>query len=332
MTSRSPVLAWSKQDFVGLGIGALALVILLALLPYAAGYADYRKTIACILWDRWFDAQSTTWQYGVLVAPTVGWLVWKRRSDIARIKPVSSWLGLPIIIFALACYFVGYKANSYYFGFLALQCFVLGSVLWLLGWRHLRLLMFPWLMLAFAWPMIFLEDRIGFPLRLWSTKGVMFLAHLIGAPIRSEGTSLFSASAGQDIGSWMTLKVDGPCSGMNTLFALMFVGALVSYFSQRRLGCRVLLFVCSIPLAIAGNMLRIALLIVGCALFGQDFAVGNQGNDMTTYHLLAGLSVFPVLVIGLQLISRALHRALPRRLKTAGTNHHSDSPATAATP
>lgn len=308
MNVRSSSSRWSRQDVVGLVLAGIALVTLLAMLPYAAGYAEYRKTIARILWDRWFDAQSTTWQYGVLVGPTVGWLVWRRRTEIAAMKPMGSWWGLPIIIFGLACYYVGYKANSYYFGFAALQSFMLGSVLWLLGWRLLQLLAFPWIMLAFAWPMIFLEDRFGFPLRMWSTNGVMTVARLLGAPIRSEGTSLFSASAGQDIGAWMTLSVDGPCSGMNTLFALMFVGALVSYFSQRCLWRRVLLFACTIPLAVVGNMLRIGLLIVGCAVFGQDFAVGNQGNDMTTYHLLSGLSVFPVLVIGLQLFSRALTR------------------------
>jgi exosortase/archaeosortase family protein len=102
----------------------------------------------------------------------------------------------------------------------------------------------------------------------------------------------------------MTLQVEGKCSGMNTLFALMFAALLFSYQAQKTFWKRAVLFSFSIPLAVLGNMVRIGLLMGGCALFGQDFAVGNEEQEMSSYHFLAGLIVFVVAYLGLQFISR----------------------------
>ena len=317
----------TKFSRLALGIAALALLLLVAVVPYAAGYADLRKSITQILIERWFDEHSTTWQYGALVPFVVGWLVWRKRDTLAREPIASSKLGLLVMIVAMLSYYAGFKANNYYFGFLAIQLFALGAVLWMFGVRWTMELSFPWLVLGFVWPLVFLEDRIGFPLRMISTHGVMALAKLTHAPITAEGTSLYSSSPGQDLGAWMTLKVDGPCSGMNTLFALMFVGTLFSWYAQRTTLRRLALFACSIPLALLGNMLRIGLLIGGCAAFGQKFAVGDQQNEMTTYHLLSGLVVFPVLVAGLQFISRQMNNLTRREARRVRAEHTPVSPA-----
>jgi exosortase len=300
---------------VSLVLLAVAALLLLCALPYAAGYGDYRKTILRILIERWFDGHDTTWQYGALVPFAVGWLVWRRRQRLAEQPPRVGWMGLPLMMLALFSYFVGYKANSYYFGFAAVQLFVAGAVIWLFGWSWMRQLAFPWLILGMMWPLVFLEDRLGFPLRLISVKGIEWLASAMHLPIIAQGTALFSVSKGEAVGSWMQLQVEGPCSGMNTLFALMFIAALFSHHTQPTNVRRWLLFTLSIPLAILGNMVRIGVLILGCRWLGQDVAVGHEQNDMTTYHLLAGLLVFVVAFLGLQAVSSWMHRWWPRKPK-----------------
>jgi exosortase len=297
-----------NKRFTACALFGVSIILLIAVLPYAAGYSDHRQTMLSILISRWFDHKSTTWQYGVLVPFVAGWLVWKRRQELSAATVAGSAFGLPIMVLAMFNYYVGYKANNYYFGFAGVQLFMLGAVLWLFGSAWARLLRFPWLVLGFMWPLYFLEERLGFPLRLISTNGVMLVTRALHLPIIAEGTLIYSSSAGQKIGSWMNLQIDGPCSGMNTLFALMFVGTIFSWFSQRSNVRRALLFACCIPLALIGNMVRIGLLIAGCAAFGQDFAVGNERNEMTAFHLLAGLVVFPILVLGLQSISRLMNK------------------------
>lgn len=303
MTSHPP-----SRLLASLWPAAAALLLLVVIVPYAGGYEETRKTLIGILMDRWFASESTTWQYGAIVPFVVAWLIWRKREILMNTKISGSAMGLAVIIASMGSYFVGYKANNYYFGYLAIQLFVLGAVVWQFGWSWMRQLTFPWIVLGTAWPLYFLEDRLGFPLRMLSTQGVMAVVKLLHLPVVAEGTSLFSASSGAAIGSWMTLKVDGPCSGMNTLFALMFIALLFAHHQQPTLMRRSLLFMLSIPLAILGNMVRIGMLIGGCRLFGQDFAVGNHENEMSSYHLLAGLAVFVVAFVGLQAASRQMNR------------------------
>lgn len=300
------------QKTASLVLLAVAVLLMLCALPYAAGYGDYRKTILRILIERWFDGHDTTWQYGALVPIAVGWLVWRRRQCLAAQSMRTGWTGWPLMLLALFSYFVGYKANSYYFGFAAIQLFVAGAVLWLFGGSWMRQLAFPWLILGMMWPLVFLEDRLGFPLRLISVKGIEWLATVTHLPVVAQGTALLSASKGEAVGSWMQLQVEGPCSGMNTLFALMFIAALFSHHTQPTNLRRWLLFMLSIPLAILGNMVRIGVLILGCRWLGQEVAVGHEQNEMTTYHLLAGLLVFVVAFLGLQAMSSWMHRRWPR--------------------
>ena len=281
----------------------LSLIVLMGIVRYAGGYVDSRMTIINTLLLHWLAPEFTTWQYGLLVPPIIGWLIWQRREEILKQPVAGSFWGLGLMLFALVIYLGGYQAINYYFGFVSIQLFVAGAILWSLGWAHMKELTFPWLVLGTMWPLVFLEDWLGFPLRMISHHGVSALVNTLGLPITSEGSTFLSTSDGHEIGSWMTLQVEGKCSGMNTLFALMFAALLFSYQAQKTFWKRALLFSFSIPLAVLGNMVRIGLLMGGCALFGQDFAVGNEEQEMSSYHFLAGLIVFVVAYLGLQLIS-----------------------------
>ena len=95
---------------------AVALVLLVAIVPYAGGYEETRKAIIGILSDRWFASESTTWQYGAIVPFVVAWLIWRKRKVLTLTKMGGSSVGLVITIGAMFCYFVGYRANNYYFG------------------------------------------------------------------------------------------------------------------------------------------------------------------------------------------------------------------------
>lgn len=309
---RSPA-PWTRSEKIAATAVALAVLLLVVALPYAAGYGSYRRTLWQLLTDAWFNSQDSTWQHGALAPLIAGYLVWLKRHELAALPLRPSFWGLGIIIIALASYFVGYKANSYYFGALALQMLAAGGVIWFRGWRQMRALLFPWCILAFTWPVRFLEDTLGFQLRFIMVRCVAVVLGWIHAPIWKDGTTLLSApSAGHEAGDWLKLNVDGPCSGMRTLFALMLVSALFAYFRQRTWMRRIALFATSIPLAVLGNMVRLFLLIGGSALLGQSVAVGNQETEVTTFHFLAGVAVFIVAVAGMQGISALMDRWLPK--------------------
>ena len=303
---------WSSNTRITAIVVVLAVALLVVMQPYAAGYGSFRRTIWQLLTDAWFNSQDSTWQHGALAPLIAAYLVWLKRRELAALPLLPSIMGLGVMLVALAFYFVGYKANNYYFGALALQLLTAGAVVWIMGWQQMRALLFPWFILAFTWPVRFLEDTLGFQLRFVMVRCVAAVLQALHVPVWKDGTSLLSApSEGHPTGEWLKLNVDGPCSGMRTLFALMLVSALFAYFRQRTWARRLALFATSLPLAILGNMVRLFLLIGGSALFGQSFAVGNQETEMTTFHFLAGVAVFIVAVAGMQGISALMDRWLP---------------------
>ncbi len=289
---------------------SLALLVLVQ--PYDAGYADLRRTMARTLMIYW---QDPTWQHGALAPLIAGWLVWWQRKALAALPVRGTRWGLPLLLLSALLYYAGFKANSFYFGVAAVQTFIAGTVLWLLGWRHARLLFFPWLMLCFTWPLLFLEDTIAFRLRLILVESTSWLLNSLGVAALVDGTALLSApspEAGRVAGAIFSLKVDGPCSGMRSLFALMMVSALFSYFRQPTLARRLLLFAASIPLAVLANLVRLLILLAASAAFGQDFAVGNEEKEVSTFHFLSGIAVFFVALAGLQGASSLMNRLLRR--------------------
>ncbi len=292
--------SWSLVPF-----GA-ALVYLIVFMPYAAGYADFRLTISHWLKIQW---AQPTWQHGALAPCIAAFLVWRRRGKLSALKLAPSLSGLMLIVLSLLMFWVGYRGNFYYVGYAGLQLLAAAVVLWLWGWEHFKLVSFAWFILGFAWPYVFLEDTLAFQLRYFMVSATSWLLNLTGIATLQEGTSLISAATEQRAqGAWFSLSVDGPCSGMRSLFALMMVSALYGYFRQRTFWRRSLMFALSLPLAVLANMARILILIVASIFFGQNFAVGHGEDYTSNFHLLAGIAVFLVGLLGLKAAEAALNR------------------------
>ena len=168
-------------------------------------------------------------------------------------------------------------------------------------------------MLGFAWPFLFMEDHVAFKLRFLMVSLTEHTLNLLHIPTIQDGTRLVSAATElRNQGEWFNMNVDGPCSGLRSLFALMMVSALFAYFRQRTWWRRLVLFSLSIPLAIVVNAVRILLLTFATILFGERFALGQEDEYTSSFHILTGLFVF---VVSLVLLSGA-EKLLNRLFKT----------------
>jgi exosortase/archaeosortase family protein len=108
-------------------------------------------------------------------------------------------------------------------------------------------------------------------------------------------------------GKKFEVDVADPCSGIRSLFALMMASALYGNFTLKTWWQKWILFLCSAPLAIAGNLARILMLTIGTIVFGSDFAIGkNPLTDPSWFHVIAGFIVFAVAIGGMIGISRLL--------------------------
>lgn len=309
--------AKSRESWLGsatsIAMLAAAALLLIAVLPYAAGYGHHRRTLLQILLKHWADP---TWQHGVLAVPVAAFLVWRKRRELTALEIRPSAWGLVLMMLAGFLYFAGYKAHLIYFGFGAVQMLVAGSCLWLFGWRRTRACVFAWLMLSFTWPLLFLEESVAFHLRLGMVRCTHAVLSCAGVETIREGTALMSAASaklGIAQGALFRLNIDAPCSGLRSLFALMMVGALFAHHRQQAGWKCWALFASTLPLAVIANMARILVLIAASAMFGQEFAVGSEDQEVSTFHFVSGLVVFIVALAGLELFSRLLSQFRPRR-------------------
>ena len=304
------------------GLTAVVIALFLAW-PYQQWDFGRRQSILTG-WARWVSKYSD-WQFCLVVPVLVGWLVWLRR-DLLRGLPLrGDWLGLLPLAAGLFFFWLGYKADTGYPGFLAVQFVLAGMVLLVAGMAWMRALFFAWLFLFFSWPMQPLEDSLASPLRPKTAAMAASLLRIVGVPAVSEGSALQSApDAARDIeiGAAFSLDVDAKCSGINSLFALMMISALLGYLALRQPRSRLILFVCAVPLAVAGNVVRLLLLVAGTLMFGGEFAVGRrmgEHQEMSPYHMFAGFAVFGVALAGMFALcwlfeGREMKRNMQRRV------------------
>ena len=188
---------------------------------------------------------------------------------------------------------------------------IAGASLWLEGVQRGRTRLFAWLMLGFLWPLPFLEESIGYQMRLLMVKTTGFVLNSVGVDSLVSGTALQSMpdlESGRQAGALFSVGIAAPCSGMRSLFALLVVGALFSYFRQRTLGRRLSLFSTILPIAILANMTRILVLIFAAMIFGQNWAIGDVEKEVSAFHELTGIVVFLVALLLLQSASWLLNR------------------------
>jgi exosortase/archaeosortase family protein len=143
--------------------------------------------------------------------------------------------------------------------------------------------------------------------------GGSLVLNLIGIPVVQEGASISSIPGFKPE---FHLGVEDACSGIQSLFALMMLSGLYGWFFLKRWPSRLVLFLCMLPMAVLGNLVRMVMLGIGCVWLGPETAVGRNvdGNqEMPLFHTLAGFAVFAVALTCMWLLSLLLERTLDKK-------------------
>ena len=282
----------------------------LVLMPYGFGYGDERVSLGWFLQHGWKQDQ---WKHCWMVLPIFAFLVFQVKDEMAQIKLKGEWFGLAAFVVSLFIYYVGFRVDNTQIGIFAMWVAAPSLVLWFAGWRILHVLAFPFLFLFFAWPVGFLESAVTFPLRMLMSHAAVFSLDFIGIDVVRNGTGILSAPEpllGIPAGKKFAVDVADPCSGIRSLFSLMMASALYGHMAMKNWWQKWILFLCSAPLAIAGNLARILMLTIGTIVFGSEFAIGkNPLTDPSWFHVIAGLLVFAVALGGMVGISKILLNA-----------------------
>ena len=167
---------------------------------------------------------------------------------------------------------------------------LVGGILFVLGWQHLKRLIFPVAVLLLMIPIpAIIFNQIVFPLQLLASRVGETSLSVVGVPVLREGNVIVLANT--------TLEVAEACSGIRSLISLLTLGIVYGYFTDHRTGVRVAIALSTIPVAIVANGLRVAGTGIAAHYYGPAAGEGF-------FHAFAGWMVFVVAFLMLFLIMR----------------------------
>jgi len=286
----------------------VAFVTLLVFVPFGFGYGQSQKSIGRLVWT--VASNNEEWLHCLFVPFISLGIVWyERKRILAAPRYPVWWMVFPAIGLGLI-YWAGMVVDLVYLGEFAVQALLGVFLIMAYGWHFFGRVFFPWAFLAFAWPLPFLEGQLALKLRFVMSEVAYTVLSAVGIPTTMKGTAIMSAPDAMvnlPAGAKFAVDVANPCSGLNSLFALVMVSTLYGYFTMPGIWRKVAMVLLAIPLAIIGNVARIMLLTFGTILFGSEFAIGTEA-DPTWFHLFAGFFVFIVAIGGMILCGWLLTR------------------------
>ncbi len=255
---------------------AVALAWAQALVLAALAGVAYARTLAA-LWTTW--ATNENYSHGPLVPLTSLALVWLRwdKLRVLPVKPDSR--GLWLLGAGCAMQLLGVRADLFALQGWSLVVLLFGLSLTFLGTARTRMLAFPIGYLAFmlTFPPVVM-NTLSSALKDLALNVSEAGARLTGARFDREGMQLFFPTG--------ELRVEAPCSGLRSLVALLATGTLFAYFQKGGLWRRLTVMLAAIPIALAGNIARLLLLLVAADRRGVPWATGHF-HDVTGYVLYA---------------------------------------------
>ena len=267
-----------------IALGAMAAVAFFALYGFSGMFVRAYHIFAF--------AEEEDMSFGWFVPLFSLYVLWTQRTSLAAAVRNGrfSWAGLvaslPFLLLALLGT-RGVQLRLEQIGFIGL-CI---TVPWtFFGWRCAKIFAFPAGYLLFCIPLATFLDFVTIHLRYLASSTAMTVLNGFGFAAVREGTAVISRGAHP-----FAVDVAEPCSGLRSLFALMALTAGYAYFNQPTWLRRGGLFLCSIPLAVVGNVARIVSICVIASCTDPGFATGF-------YHDYSGYIVF-IVAIALMVVS-----------------------------
>lgn len=231
----------------------------------------------------WFSDEDMA---HAVFAPLVGgYVLWQRRAELARAEPGFYPLGLWMCAVGAVLRVSGTLTGEALLGRIALILTLFGVVYMFFGKRIIRPIAFPTLLLLFAIPVpkvIYSSATLTLQM-LASMLSEMMLEALNYTIIRS-GNLL--ELAGQK------LSVAEACSGIRSLFSLLFLAVTYIYFHEDRSLIRWFVVAAAVPIAVLVNAMRIVI----TGIVGESDPVFALGLFHATAGWVLSLAGFAILM------------------------------------
>lgn len=236
-------------------------------LPVAVGllvlYVPTYLTLAHGAWNEEHNA------HGPLVLLVIAWLAWRERGVLAELPERGATVaGSIALAIGLLFYVLGRALEFVYFEAFSQVPVLAGVLLFIYGWRGVRLMWFPLLYLLFLVPLpgVVVDAATGSLKQMVSVIAENLL-YQAGYPIARTGVIL-------TIGQYQLLVADA-CSGLNSMYSLTAMGLLFLYITWDGNWLRAILMLLAIwPIAFAANIVRVITLVLITYYLGDEAAQG----------------------------------------------------------
>jgi len=225
-----------------------------------------------------FNAPDSYYGHAFFIPAISAYIAWQRKETLKNAPLSSEWYGLAVVVACLAVHLVCAALKIYFISGFTLVAVLYGLVLFFLGKETARILTFPlfFLFTMIPLPMVAIA-QITVRLKLFATQAAALVLNLIGFICVTDGNIIRMPSS--------YVVVDTPCSGLRSLISLLTLGLLFTYFIKVSYPRKAVLFLSSIPIAIATNVFRIVIVAILNDFFGPAVAMG-------TFHYVLGFFVF----------------------------------------
>ncbi|GGE72543.1 exosortase A [Sphingomonas prati] len=225
---------------------------------------------------------SSTFEHCLFILPLIGWLVWQRAPELARLCPRGWAPGLLIVAAGAAGWLLGQAAGVAIARHFGLVLMLQGAIVATLGPAVARGLLFP---LCYAFFLVPAGEGLVPPLQAITAQMCMALLHLFGIAARLDGIFITTAHG------WF--EVAEACSGAKFLIAMVALGALAANVCFRSIRRRIAFMALAIVIPVLAN---------GVRAFGTILVANYTDTDVAGSfdHVVYGWVFFAV-VIGLLL-------------------------------
>ncbi|NVN98857.1 MAG: VPLPA-CTERM-specific exosortase XrtD [Geobacteraceae bacterium] len=255
----------------------------------------YQSTFSYLL-GKWGVDDFT---YSYFIPMVVAYLIWEKRTEFAAEPICRDWAGLLPVTIGILFFWIGELGGEFTIMFISLWLLGFGALWSSLGWRKLRVILFPvMLVLAMIPPPMIFYNGLTLRLKLISSQIGVLMLQLCGLTAYREGNII-------DLG-FTKLQVVDACSGLRYFFPLIVLGILLAYFFKGALWKKIVIVLSAVPISIVTNSMRIASVGILYQYMGPAAAEGF-------FHDFSGWFIF-MLSLGILLLEMALlKRILPGR-------------------
>lgn len=253
-TQQIPQLIWRQSNIAWV---AVALAGILLFLVFAEGLREMMR-----IWET-----KEEYSYGYLIPFIALFLIWQKKDSLEKIQFTGSWGGVVVVLLGIALFIGGNLSALYLLVQYAFLLALFGLVLAFLGWGAFKVILVPFLVLAFMIPLPqFFLAEISQKLQFLSSEIGVWVIRLFGITVYLEGNVI-------DLGAFK-LQVVEACNGLRYLFPLMTLGFIAAYFFKGNFWKRAVIFLSTIPITVLMNSFRIGVIGVMVEYWGPSMAEG----------------------------------------------------------